>query len=316
MKKTIAMLMLACFALPLFAAEEAKVEDKAAAGDTMITVPTVAVLHFEERGAKSKDEGVGSSVADLLTVKLIESGKFDVVERAEINKILDELQLSGSGLVKPETQVKVGHMIGAKIMIAGSIIRAGKTNYVVAKAIGTETSRVVGVSVNGAAEPTELVPQVAEKLVKQLEENIEKLLPEEITTQSVIELLAPKVKGEKRKVYVEVKEDIAVTVKDPAVETELKKLLLALGFELAAKADAADFAIIGEGQAVQSNSYRQFLSAAAVVELTLSQGDQVLAVDRQEETLAGSNYQLTAKNALAQAALKLASKMFLQIPAK
>ena len=160
------------------------------------------------------------------------------------------------------------------------------------------------------------MPLVAEQLVKKLEESIEKLLPEEITTQSVIELLAPKVKGEKRKVYVEVKEDIAVTVKDPAVETELKKLLLALGFELAAKADAADFTIIGEGQAVQSNSYRQFLSAAAVVELTLSQGDQVLAVDRQEETLAGSNYQLTAKNALAQAALKLASKMFLRIPAK
>ena len=282
----------------------------AIANDT-VTVPTVAVLPFEARDRQAASTDMGKSVAELLNVALMESGNADMVERAELDAALNELQLSAVGLTSKESQVKLGRFIGAKILITGSLFKSGSKNFVIVKIIGTETSRVMGASASGSENFTDLVPMLAPKVSAILEKQSAKLLPQELDNDTVTLQLKKIVKGNKRKVFVKVKEDIAVAVPDPAAETELKKLLLALDFQVVNTRGEADFAITGEAIAANAGSFHKFTSAASRLELSIFNKDKkLLATSAARETLAGGTYIIAAKEAIAQTALKLAGELF------
>lgn len=276
-----------------------------------ISVPTVAVLPFEARDRQAASTDMGKSVAELLNIALMESGNADMVERAELDAALNELQLSAVGLTSKESQVKLGRFIGAKILITGSLFKSGSKNFVIVKIIGTETSRVMGASASGSENFTDLVPMLAPKVSAILEKQSAKLLPKELDNDTVTLQLKKIVKGNKRKVFVKIKEDIAVAVPDPAAETELKKLLLALDFQVVNTRDEADFAVTGEAIAANAGTFHKFTSASARLELSIfNKNKKLLATSAARETLAGGTYIIAAKEAIAQTALKLAGELF------
>ena len=297
MKKVITILAM-LFTLGVFAGE-------------VVVVPTVAVLPFESRDRQAASTDMGKSVAELLNIALMESGNADMVERAELDAALNELQLSATGLTSKESQVKLGRFIGAKILITGSLFKSGSKNFVIAKIIGTETSRVLGASASGTEDFTSLVPMLAPKVSAILEKQSAKLLPKELNKEDVLSRLKKIVQGKQRKVFVKVKEDIAVSVPDPAAETELKKLLLALDFQVVNTQNEADYVVIGEAIAANAGSYHKFTSAAARLELSVYNKDKkLLATGAARETLAGASYPIAAKEAIARTALKLAGDFF------
>ncbi len=297
MKKVITILAM-LFTLGVFAGE-------------VVIVPTVAVLPFESRDRQAASTDMGKSVAELLNIALMESGNADMVERAELDAALNELQLSATGLTSKESQVKLGRFIGAKILITGSLFKSGSKNFVIAKIIGTETSRVLGASASGTEDFTSLVPMLAPKVSAILEKQSAKLLPKEQNKEDVLSRLKKVVQGKQRKVFVKVKEDIAVSVPDPAAETELKKLLLALDFQVVNTQNEADYAVIGEAIAANAGNYHKFTSASARLELSIFNKDKkLLAAGAARETLAGASYPIAAKEAIARTALKLAGEFF------
>ena len=293
MKKVITILAM-LFTLGVFAGE-------------VVIMPTVAVLPFESRDRQAASTDMGKSVAELLNIALMESGNADMVERAELDAALNELQLSAVGLTSKESQVKLGRFIGAKILITGSLCKSGSKNFVIVKIIGTETSRVLGASASGTEDFTSLVPMLAPKVSAILEKQSAKLLPKEQNKEEVLSRLKKVVQGKQRKVFVKVKEDIALSVPDPAAETELEKLLLALDFQVVNTQNEADYAVIG----ANAGNYHKFTSAAARVELSIYNKDKkLLATGAARETLAGGTYIIAAKEAIAQTALKLAGDFF------
>ena len=304
MNKIPILLLTACMLslrfVPAQAAEEA----------APILVPTSAVLPFEARGRQAENDQAGKSVSDLLFVTLLENGAANLVERAELDKALNELHLSAAGLVAPESQLQLGRLIGAKILISGSLFETGGKKYVVAKVIGTETSRVLGCSVNGRGDYVDLVPELAAKVTKVLEKDVDKLLPAKMTARSALDKLS-EVQGNRRPVYLSISEDIQVSAPDPASEIELKKLLLALGFEVVGSRSEAAFAIICEAVASNAGQYQKFSSASARVELSVYSGkdNQLLASGAAKETVASATYIIAAKDAIAQATLRLAGQL-------
>ena len=163
-----------------------------------VAVPTVAVMNFEARTRDTATADTGKSVAELLTVSLLESGCADLVERSELNKALTELHLSAVGLTDRESQVKLGRLVGAKILITGSLFRAGEKNFLVAKIIGTETTRVIGASVSGNGDFVEMVPQLADKISAIVKSQSDRLLPAKKENDDVYAALATRVTGKKR----------------------------------------------------------------------------------------------------------------------
>jgi len=284
--------------------------EPAAASAEPQMVPTVAVLPFESRERRAAEDMTGKSVAELLTASLMESGCADMVERAELDKALDELHLSAAGMTDRESQLKFGQFVGARILITGSLFQSGDKHIIVAKIIGTETSRVMAASVSSSGPYTEMVPALSKKIADVLDKRAARLLPKRADADDVAARLAETVRGGGRKVFVSIKEDIQVQVPDPAAETEIKKLLLGLGFEITDDRSEAAFAVTGEAFAATAGTFRALAAAEARVELSVYAGQKLLATGARKDTSAGASYPVAAKDALGQAALGLAGNLF------
>ncbi len=110
----------------------------------------VAVSRFENRSGTGYNH-LGEGVADMLVTALVKSKKFSVLERQELEKVLEEQKLGESGLVTPETAPKLGKLLGVELLVIGSVSEFGtKENKVsgglssfISGGIKTKTSRAV-----------------------------------------------------------------------------------------------------------------------------------------------------------------------------
>jgi curli biogenesis system outer membrane secretion channel CsgG len=109
----------------------------------------VAISTFEDKTGSGYSH-LGSGVADMLTTALVKSGKFTVIERMELEKVLSEQKLGESGLVTAETAPKVGKLLGVELIVVGSVSEFGtKENQVsgglsfISGGIKRKTSRAV-----------------------------------------------------------------------------------------------------------------------------------------------------------------------------
>jgi curli biogenesis system outer membrane secretion channel CsgG len=107
----------------------------------------IAVINFEDRSGYGHN--IGQGVADMLVTSLVESEKFIVIERAELDEILKEQGLGQTGLVTPQSAAKVGQLLGLQRIITGSITEFGSKQDKVGGGIGgfnlgvsTTTARV------------------------------------------------------------------------------------------------------------------------------------------------------------------------------
>jgi len=91
----------------------------------MLPASRLAIIHIEETG-ETQGTGAGRMLADLLAADLSESGRFQLVERIEISGYLDEIGFQGSGAVDPSTAVAVGRLVGADLVLHGSVFKSGK----------------------------------------------------------------------------------------------------------------------------------------------------------------------------------------------
>jgi len=126
---------------------------------------SAAVFNFQTAGDKLTNKG--ADAASLLGAQLSTAPNISLIERQEVEKVLGEQELSLSGLVSPDTAAKVGSITGAKVLITGRIFESGAKNYLVAKIISTETSRVFGemVSFDDPAALDKAVAELAPKIV-------------------------------------------------------------------------------------------------------------------------------------------------------
>lgn len=85
---------------------------------------TVAVMPFE--GSVSNQFAqmdVTRQLTNLVTDKLVNAGDFQVVERDRIAQILAEQDFGASGRVDPSHAVEIGRLLGAQVIIFGSVTR-------------------------------------------------------------------------------------------------------------------------------------------------------------------------------------------------
>ncbi len=80
----------------------------------------------------------GEELADMLMVKLSAEKKFNVIERAKVNKIIEEQNFSLSDLADERSSVRLGNLLGVAIVIFG---RA--ENNITIKAVNTETGAII-----------------------------------------------------------------------------------------------------------------------------------------------------------------------------
>jgi hypothetical protein len=88
-------------------------------------LPVVAVAELDARGIQTSEAG---TIADNLTVQLQQSGRFRVMERSQIAKILREQNFQSSGACDgSECAVELGKILGIDRMVVGSVGKVGAT---------------------------------------------------------------------------------------------------------------------------------------------------------------------------------------------
>jgi hypothetical protein len=203
------------------------------ATEATIAVPlTTAVLDFQ-----SSDESLskqGGEIATLLEADLSSSPHAIMVERQDVEKILNEQELGASGLVSVDTAARIGSLTGAQVLITGRIFTVGNQFMVVAKIISAETSRVYGITAN-VADPGNLtapIQELAGKIDGVLASHRDVLVVKEETSDERLQRLKSLL-GNRPLPTVSVaisERDYSQPSIDPAAQTEITRDLLQLGF--------------------------------------------------------------------------------------
>jgi len=277
-------------------------------------VLTIAVFDFEAKEDLGKD--FGAQAATLVNAQLSAEPDLITVERAELAKILGEQELGLSGTVSPDTAAKVGHLTGAKVLVTGRAFKADKDLILVAKIIGTETSRVYGEVVKSAAKPvTELATELAQKIAKTTTAKADTLVAKIKTREDRVAVIKKALKTDKLPVVsVKIAErHFGGPTIDPAAETELGKILGDCGFKLVDdKSDAKpEIEFVGEAFSEFGMRKGNLVSCRARVEIKVRDkaSGQLLAVDRQTSVAVDLSEQIAGKTALQQAAAELAERV-------
>jgi len=101
---------------------------------------TAAVMDLEAKEGVSA--GVAASLSDYLRVQLINTQKFDIVTRENMEEVLKEQKFQLSGCTSRECVVQVGQLLGVRRMFAGVITKIGATYVVTLKIIDVESGKI------------------------------------------------------------------------------------------------------------------------------------------------------------------------------
>jgi len=84
--------------------------------------PRIAVMSFENNSTFSYwGDNLGAAAADELITQLVRAGTFVVVERSQVNAILEEQHFGLSGAVDASTAAEIGKILGVQAVLMGSI---------------------------------------------------------------------------------------------------------------------------------------------------------------------------------------------------
>ncbi len=112
---------------------------------------TISILYFDNTTKNKEYDWLSKGIADMLISDIAESGDVDVVERANLKKILDEQELSLTGLIDDKKALELGKLMSASKLIYGSFIIQGNMIIINGKITDTESGKILTTfSVKGA----------------------------------------------------------------------------------------------------------------------------------------------------------------------
>lgn len=111
------------------------------------TRPGIAVLPFNNGGsygqAKEDFDALERGIAGMMISELAQNPAARVVERQDIQRLLDEQNLGAQSRVDPQTAAKIGKLVGARYMVMGTFVDFYGDFRVDVRLINTETGEVV-----------------------------------------------------------------------------------------------------------------------------------------------------------------------------
>ena len=73
----------------------------------------------------SGDWDIGKGIADMVVTNLVRDGTYSVIERKQLEKILQEQNFSNSDRANPATAAKIGKVLGVNAIVIGTITQFG-----------------------------------------------------------------------------------------------------------------------------------------------------------------------------------------------
>jgi len=129
----------------------------------------IAVLDFQLQGDSFKNQDLGAIVAEWFITAMVRQGRFDVVERRLLKKILSEQQLAISGVIDQSSATELGRLLGVKVIISGSVMNFRDMIEINARIIDVESASIIAaesVRSSRASRLQDLVVDMSGKIMK------------------------------------------------------------------------------------------------------------------------------------------------------
>ena len=105
--------------------------------------PTVAILAMKNLGPFTRLREMESGIAEILQASLSAFEDVRLVEREDLDRVLDEQKMSLSGLVDPDKAIEVGRLLKADRFISGSFLEMEDELRLQVRLVDTETATVL-----------------------------------------------------------------------------------------------------------------------------------------------------------------------------
>jgi curli biogenesis system outer membrane secretion channel CsgG len=106
--------------------------------------PVVAVWDLEDVGPFAKaSPGLGEILSNEIIETIRQKGNYTVVERDRLRLVLEELNLGTTSLVDEATRLRLGKLVGARLMVFGGYQTIGDMMRLDVRLVEVESGRMV-----------------------------------------------------------------------------------------------------------------------------------------------------------------------------
>ncbi|MGH7493542.1 MAG: CsgG/HfaB family protein [bacterium] len=134
---------------------------------------TLGILDFENNSLTERErlEPLRKGLAQMFTSELSQLQDLELVERADLNRVLEEMRLAQAGMIDEKSAQQVGKLIGAgHLLLGGFIYLPNKKIRLDVRVVEVETGRTLNAGERTGKEEQlfDLVKELNQKLVKEL----------------------------------------------------------------------------------------------------------------------------------------------------
>lgn len=129
----------------------------------------IAVLDFQLQGEDFDNKDMGTIVAEWFITAMVREGRFDVVERRMLEKILSEQKLAMTGVVDASSATQIGKLLGVKVIITGSVMKLREITEINARIIDVESASIIAaenIKSTATTRLQDMVVEMSEKIIK------------------------------------------------------------------------------------------------------------------------------------------------------
>lgn len=154
-------------------------------GESLPTVkPRMAVFTFENVGIVDSTMKWGETISEMLTTSLINSNRFKVIERSQLDKVLQEQALGQTGALDSETAVVVGKIMGLDAVVVGSVSKLTSVYEADARILNVESGEALAAA-SASAQSANQLRSVAETLAGSFAQHAHQIPIRSVSADSV-----------------------------------------------------------------------------------------------------------------------------------
>lgn len=122
----------------------------------------IAILDFELIGNSFDESNLGAAISEWFITSIVKTGRFDVVERTLLNKILEEQKLGLTGVIDQQSASQIGQILGVNAIISGSVLKVSNSFEVNSRVINVENGSIIAAESIQCKSSRELRPSIKE----------------------------------------------------------------------------------------------------------------------------------------------------------
>jgi TolB-like protein len=100
----------------------------------------LAVANFEAAEVSASDAAV---ISDLFRTEMVKVGSFDVVEKASMERVLQEQAFQQTGCTTQECAVKLGKILNVQYLVLGSVGKLFGSYVITIRVVKVETGKII-----------------------------------------------------------------------------------------------------------------------------------------------------------------------------